>query len=110
MRAILINPVDRSVTEVEYDDNNALDSIYGHIQADCFTVVTLNSERDGIYLDDEGLFKDELYAFTIAGYPQPLVGRGLILGCDDEGGSIEPSVTVEQVLRAVNFMGQVYHR
>ena len=41
--------------------------------------------------------------FTIGDSEQPLAGNGLILGTNDEGESIEPSVTVEEVKEITKF-------
>lgn len=110
MKAILIDPVNQTVSEVEHDDSRTLESINGHIEADCFDVVTVNMKRDGIYVDDEGLFKEDLYIFNYFDpeemyEPAQLAGKGLILGCDDEGRAIAPSLTVEEVRRNVRFRG-----
>ena len=35
--------------------------------------------------------------FTIGGYPDPLAGRGLIIGADDEGGSIAAKSMIEDL-------------
>jgi len=111
MKAILIDPVAQTVTEVEHDESRSLESIYELIKADCFDVVTINDQRDGIYVDDEGLFEENLYIFEYDAperlmQPLQLAGRGLILGCDDEGGrTIEATITVEEVLSRVRFRG-----
>ena len=110
MKAILIDPVNQTVSEVEHDESRSLASIYELIEADCFDVVTVNMKRDGIHVDDEGLFKEDLYIFTYLDIEEmthlaQLAGKGLILGCDDEGRAIAPSLTVEQVRRNVRFRG-----
>ena len=54
MRAILINPEDKTVTEVDYDGDYK--SIYKLIGCSTFDVVRTSTSNDGIYIDDEGLY------------------------------------------------------
>lgn len=105
MRAILIDPVDRSIKEVELGDD------YREIQRKLsytdeyvtFTPLELN-ERNVMYLDDEGLLKAGLRVFQWKGYMSPLAGRGLILGQDSEGDSVSTTMTVESIKRKVFFV------
>ncbi len=77
MRAMLIDPFTRTISEADY--NGDFKQIYKFIGADCFDVVV---HRVGdIYVDDEGLFKPNAF-FEIQGYPQPLAGKGLVLGVE----------------------------
>ena len=103
MRAILINPERETVEEVEY--RGGIDHIYELIDANCFSVATINEQNDGIFVDDEGLLTPQFYAFDYEDYPQPLAGHGLILGCDYEGSTIEPSVSLQEVRSKVSFRG-----
>jgi hypothetical protein len=107
MKAYLINPFDQTVTQVDFTGNYK--NIYTHIQADMFTTVEMNEQMDTVWIDDEGLLKDlENQAFfTIKGYKQPLAGRGLVLGCDDEGVSVEPKISIEEVILSVKFLSLV---
>lgn len=100
MRAILINPEAKTVTEVEYTGDYK--NIYDHIQAGCFTVVQID-ERDSIFVDDEGLYRLPQFYFMWKGYDQPLAGRGLILGVDAEGESIGTKLPLDYVKSMVSF-------
>jgi hypothetical protein len=101
MRAILIDPVAKTVTEVEHTDDYR--DIYKHLECDLFTVVGID-EVDSVFIDDEGLLKDEPGPFfALAGYPQPLAGRGLILGCDEEGESIAARMSLDEARAMVSF-------
>ena len=102
MKAILINPFDKTVTEVQLTSD--FRDIQKAIKAEWFTTVRI-SRRDYIYVDDEGLLKDlSTQAFFIhTNYPQPLAGIGCVLGCDEEGESMDTTLTLEQVKRAVVF-------
>jgi len=137
MRAILIDPFNETVTEVEH--NGDYKNIYQLLsqneeiqckhckeffakyscgadrygECDCprcqgycecidkvvvntFTIVELNDNRDTMFVDDEGLLKLPKYFFQWRGYDQPLAGKGLILGTNDEGESISPVITLDR--------------
>lgn len=99
----LINPFDRTITEVPY--NGDFHHIYEHIQAECFDLVRVNEQGDGVFVDDEGLIKEGPTAFFhIKGYPNPLAGRGLYLGCDHGGDSVSPYATLEEVRNSVEWV------
>lgn len=101
-KAILIDPVTQTITEVQWSGD--FHHIYKLIDCDTFDVARINSEGDGIFIDDEGLFKEEQSFFHHSDYHQPLAGKGLILGCDDEGESVVPSCTLEEVRSKVRFV------
>ena len=101
MKAYLIDPVAETVTEV--DHNGDYRQIYELIQAQPFTCVGLWDEGDAVYIDDEGLLNNPRYFFLLDGYPQPLAGRGLVLGADEEGESRSPKITLESLRKRVSF-------
>ena len=107
MKAILIDVHTQSVTEVDHD--NTLDNIYDLLNCRTFDVVRID-EVDSIYIDDEGLFVDDQLFFEYGGDAQSvrLAGNGLILGVDDEGNSISPQTTVEEVEGRVGFLPRGY--
>lgn len=96
MHAVLIDPFKREVTDIEYSGDWR--EIRTLIDCDIFTVAHIGDGND-VFVDDEGLLKD-LYStafFAVDGYPQPLAGKGLVLGCDDEGESVSPSIKAEDL-------------
>lgn len=105
MRAILINPVLRLVTEVEY--NGDYRQIYEHINARTFEIVSLpgpNGTEVCVFVDEEGLLNGNPHGwFTIEGYAQPLRGRGLVLGSNDECESVASPLNATQVAAMVQF-------
>lgn len=102
MKAYLINPFAREVTEVEYSGD--FEQVYGFLGGvRAFTCVTINQEGDGVFIDDEGLFNGDNEFFSVAGYPEPLAGFGLVLGCDREGASCAPALTFEDLRDRVKF-------
>ena len=59
MKAILINPFNQTITEVEYSGN--FKEIYKLI--DCSTFDCINIDDDNtLFVDDEGLLKENRYA------------------------------------------------
>ena len=105
MRAVLINPILQLITEVEY--NGDYRQIYEHIQARMFELVSLEGPGGTevcIFVDEEGLLNDNPHGwFTVDGYAQPLRGRGLVLGSDDEGNTVGSPLNAAQVAAMVQF-------
>lgn len=101
MKAILINPFDQTVTEVDYSGD--FRDIYKLIDAQAFDVARI-SRMDGIFVDDEGLLNAPTHFFEHSEYPSPLAGKGLIVGCDDEGESQSCKTTIEEVKANVRFL------
>jgi hypothetical protein len=84
-KAMLIDPVTRTFTPVEYDGD--FREIYRFLKCDAFDVAyaTIDGHDVDIYVDDEGLY-NPTHFFIGDGFPSPLAGRGLVFGrVDDEG-------------------------
>ena len=103
MRAILIDPYAQEIVEVEYSGD--WKEIKTFLQCDIFTTAYFDDTDDSVYVDDEGLYVEDQAFFTIGNYPQPLAGRGLILGCNDEGDSVDCKTTLEEAKAMVKFLG-----
>ena len=107
MKAILIDVYNKEIREVDYD--GTLDFIYFNLACRAFDLVRLD-EVDGvfnsIFVDDEGLFRQNQLYFEYSGSNGSfqLAGNGLVLGVDDEGNSIPPTLTVEDVKGKVSFL------
>jgi hypothetical protein len=102
MRAILIDPFTRTVTEIDIDPS--LDNLYSTLHVDMITVVRWD-ETHALILDDEGLLKskDEMEYWWANGSGQPFAGRGLILG-DDYGENRAATLTVQSVEERMRFV------
>lgn len=107
MRAILIDPFEKEVREIDWsgkyhDISNILDCQY-------FDVAYIGSDDgDVIYVDDEGLFREkgqEYFAF--AGHPHPLAGYGLLVGTDAEGETVAPKMSIDWVTTKTFFLGDM---
>lgn len=107
MQAILIDPYTQTIEVVDYSGD------YKDISAllDCELFTTVYSDLpDTIYLDDEGLYVENQKFFKLKGYPQPLAGKGLVLGTDyDTGESVDCVSSLEDILRAVEFCPEGTH-
>jgi hypothetical protein len=86
MKAILIDPVTRTIKEVDHTGD--LKSIYGHLECSTFEApVTLNN-GDIMYCDEEAWCrsKDGPYAgFMFLKWEYAILGKGLIVGTGTEG-------------------------
>lgn len=102
MKAILIDPYTNTVSEVEH--NGDYREIYKKIDCECFTCVNIEDD-DTIFVDDEGLLKltEETRFFVFDGYPQPLAGKGLVLGTDDAGETVAVKATLQEIRERVKF-------
>jgi hypothetical protein len=107
LKAILIDPATRSITEVEYQ--GVYTDIYALIKNDGspFDVRSLRGTNSVVYFDDEFLLKvkkgdTKPYVF-INGVPDPLGGRALIVGTDGGGNDIDTELTVEDFEDNVRF-------
>ena len=109
MRAILIDPFAKEITEVDYDGDYK--KIYELIDCTTFDVVNVPSGNDGIYVDDEGLYAPEgdknwfTYRYNAHEMHQniPLVNRGLVIGCDENGDSVDCDSTVDSIKASIKW-------
>lgn len=114
MKAFVIDPFEKKVTEVEYDGN--YENIYTLISSpnhpvDTFTCVDINNQQDTVFVDDEGLLSDQntQQFFSING--NILAGKGLVLGTNEEGESVAPSMNFEDFKKNyhIKFHGLMEH-
>jgi hypothetical protein len=104
MKALLINPIDKTIEEVEYDGDYK--QIYKYIDASPFGVVDIPND-DTIYIDDEGLYKDNQHFFIHKDVPTPLGGKALVLGADhDTGDSTSVHATRKELKHRITFIGE----
>ncbi len=105
MKAIKIDVIKKEVYEVELTQGS-LEDIYKELTCRVFSMPYEHSNKDGLYVDDEGLLTDELIGgFAYRHFPhQPLFGHGLIVGCDEAGESDDVKTTVEEVKKDVVFI------
>jgi hypothetical protein len=105
-KAFLIDPANRAITEATFTGDYR--NINQHIDARMFEAVYLNNERDSVFIDEEGRlceFPHKHGYFIIRGYPEVLAGRGLVLGCNEDGDSVAPkAITLEWLEHNIRFV------
>lgn len=102
---LLIDPESNSVREIalQYDkEGNLLNALYDALNcrtvdaaSDCVKFVP-SGALDDLWYDDEGLFSDCEYAFQLP-YCVPIIGKGLILSCDEKGYSQSHTLTKDDI-------------
>lgn len=100
MKAYLIDPFAKTVSEIEYDGNYT--SIYKLISSeskkvDTFTCVNINEQEDTIFVDDEGLLGNLATQYFFSFNGNLLAGKGLVLGTNEEGESVSPQVSLNDM-------------
>lgn len=107
MNAYLIDPFTQTITQVEHDGK--IDNIYAMIGAELFDCATFNEHYDGVFVDDEGLYKTDQAFFRLHRNNElVLAGKGLVLGCDAETGeSRSPIVSLDEMKKLVDFVQPV---
>ena len=107
MRAILVNSTDRNVNAIDIKGNDfrEIAKLIG-----CSTIASgySFSNKDFMYVDDEGLFTDNDNGFIIHEEGnnwgmQKLIGNALIVGSDEDGNDLDAVSTVDEVKSIIKF-------
>ena len=108
-KALMIDPFDQStsVVDLAVDDYG---SILGSSKAvmDCSTIdiITLNDKHMAI-VDDEGLLRNDTRYSKLAEYPQPLAGKILVVGYDEDGESCSvDNDYVKELRKTTRFLSE----
>lgn len=108
MRGVLINPWTKEITEVQCGEG--LEDMYRLLsnplgpKVSVFCVGLSWPNGDTLYVDDEGLLKPGMRLFDPGRRDrQPLAGNGLILGCDDEGNSVDAKIGLVELQTMVKW-------
>jgi hypothetical protein len=102
MKALLIDSKNKVVKQIEIGEH--FTEISKAIDCETFSAPHIMQDNDTLYCDDEGLLKNPQHFFLLDSYPQPIAGNGLILGCDDEGESVDASISLEELSSRITFM------
>lgn len=98
---LLINPYDKTIAPVYWDGE--LSSLYAILGCSCVAVASCG--RYDLFVDDEGLFKQNQKFFVVSDYMyQPLAGMALAVGVDEKGNTIPPNITLEELEARVLFV------
>lgn len=108
MKAYLIDPFNKSITETEHE--GGFKEIQKTIDANVVDTLCINKEHDTLYLDDVGLLVtvDKQEFFLLPHYPVLLGGKTLVLGTDSEGNLTSPIAPIEWFQREIYFIPKDY--
>lgn len=95
MKAYLINPFEKTVTVVDY--NGKLEQLYELMGCTMVSAPVEFDNMDTMFADDEGLFNPENSkgSFMMKDWSYPIVGKILVVGCDEEGNSVDVKTPIE---------------
>ena len=104
MNAIKIDVLKKEIYEIEISEG--LRPIYKAIGNGCslFCCPLMLPNLDTFYLDDEALCHGPAYiigGFSVIGYT--FVNNAIILGTDEEGGSVDVKSTIEEIRKIISF-------
>ena len=106
-KALMIDPFDQSTSVVDLavdDYGSVLGSSKAVIDCSRIDIITLNDKHMAI-VDDEGLLRNDTRYSKLAEYPQPLAGRILVVGYDEDGESCSvDNDYVEELRKTTRFM------
>jgi hypothetical protein len=111
MKAYLINPTDKTVSEVEYDGNYQSIAPMIHAKSGLFDLVRVRDPEGcaDVFVDDEGLLYEGGNPhgyFQIShgqGEWQTLAGYGLVLDVDHEGDTVAATCSLDWITKRVRF-------
>lgn len=112
MKAILIDPFARTVTDVEWDGTFDTDQgAYKLLDTNIIEVVYLTrpTTTDVLFVDEEGTFKEGQHGFITGLWTsQPLLGKTLVTGDANEAGDAMPAtLTRDEVEASITWLGQL---
>lgn len=106
MQLIKINPQTKTVEAIE--STGVLGDLYRIIDCRMIDVCARQDNGDSLTVDDEALYLEpQPHAFTFNGYG-PIHGIALLTGTDDEGGTEEPTMSLEEAEKSIRWLGDVY--
>lgn len=114
MRSYIINPFAFELGKppvVRYDYSGDYRDIYPALSEEslgidvrAFATVEFGSEKDCLYVDDEGMMKSPMGFIFLQGWPEPLAGKGLVLGTDSSGDSVSCQMDVYEVSSKITLV------
>jgi hypothetical protein len=109
-KVIVINPKSKKIETIDMPANaETLKFLYETIGCELVDKVGLDDKHD-LILDDEGLFKEELYAFEIG--EAKLVGKAVVMSLKEtedgpEWDGIQDENLLSRLIQDVKFIGRV---
>jgi hypothetical protein len=102
-KGYFIDPNTQSVTDWEWDGKSG--SLSEKLGCRYYTTIIL-SDKDVLFIDEEGMFRTDTMHFTIQTYPTPLRGKGIVLGYNPHGDTVSSALSINQVKAMVAFEGE----
>ena len=107
-KAIKIDSQNKTLSYIQLSEDYR--DIYSAIGNGCtlFCIPVEFENMDSLYADDESLLRadDIKGGFIMDGWYSPIIGNAIILGCDDEGESIDCKTTIEDIQSKIRFIGE----
>ena len=101
MKALLIDPSNKTVTEIEIEKGiQAIDNAIGNECTTFSCPITLENE-DTFYADDEGLFHDITGGIMMKDWQYPIVGKIVVLGSNHKGESVDVKTNAEDLAKLI---------
>lgn len=104
MRAILINPENRSIKEIQIE--GGLDSMYKAMDCEVVEAPISFDNEDVLYCDEEGLFKPQKGGITMKDWCMPILGKMLIVGTDEEGCDVDAVSRIRDVRKSIIWVSE----
>ena len=107
-KAILLDPENCSMMPTEVGD---FEDIQRKIGCRCFTCIRFPDGKHVAYVDDEGLLNGTEYGtrFNDEIYPQPLMGKILIIGTNDAGDNVDYTIKGSELQDMIKGIVQLKH-
>lgn len=83
MKGVLVDPYLKTITNVEIGDWRDIRKV---LQCDVFSSGGYDEGGDAIYVNDEGLYTEDMFWYAPDVYPEPYAGRVLFLGINRANG------------------------
>ena len=107
MKAILINSVNKTVTEVTLnDDEPILNQFYKLIGCDIIEIAHYINKNNSIIVDEEGLLKPQNHFFFYKKAHQPFAGNGLITGINENGDAVSCNISLVEAALNIEFLSR----
>ena len=94
MKGVLVDPYLKTIENVEVGDWT---DIQKQLQCRFFCSGGYDEGGDAIYVNDEGLYDEDMFWYAPDVYPYPYAGRVLFLGIDAGGNSKDAWLDAEDV-------------
>lgn len=103
VKALFINAETEKITEVELDNKTMLHELYNTIgcsDVECVRNSLLiggKPKLDDVWIDGEGLLKQNHHYWCLPYYVQPIAGNAIIMSCDKKGECIDHTFTPQDI-------------